>query len=330
MPGKRREFEVVFLRALEQLPHHGRHSGNRRDALALHEFERLVGVPLVHQREFGAHRARHIQPGQATDMEERERLQRHGLRRRIRRRLLRIGAGQASRDHRAEERVRQIGDVIAVRRERPFWPPGRARRVHDRRIVIRRDANVGQTVPIEVRPQRVVERLGIRRTHRIAYAEHDVERQLRQIRRDALHALAVEYRGARPGVLERVVQFVARPPRVQGHRDRADRLARPERQHPLGIIAHPDRDAIALMNAALDEQMRERTRAPLQLRVRPAFVVVDQKFAIGERRGRLEYCAHRRRRVRVDRHRNADDRLLLDLEWSAGPSVRMAPSRPVR
>ena len=158
-----------------------------------------------------------------------------------------VDAREARRDHAAEKRIRQIGDVIAMRRERAFRPPGRARRVHDRRVVVGRDADVGQT-------RRDRGTAASASSSDSAYGEPTASRTPSTTSSGSFdrygamrsHALAVEYRGARAGILERVVQFVAGPPRIQRDRDRADRLTRPERQHPFRIVAHADRHAIAL------------------------------------------------------------------------------------
>ena len=107
--------------------------------------------------------------------------------------------------------------------------------------------------------ERVGEGLGVRHVA-LGAGEHDLaHRRLAEQRCEPLGALLVgeEHDAAR--VAQAVRELGTGPPRVQRHRDRADRDRRPERERPLGVVPHRDRDAIAGLHAVGAEALGERS-----------------------------------------------------------------------
>ncbi len=73
----------------------------------------------------------------------------------------------------------------------------------------------------------------------------------------SLEALAVDQQRRRRRVAQRVLELVPEPPGVQADGDRADRLARPERDGPLRVVAHADGHPVALADALCEQVVRQ-------------------------------------------------------------------------
>ena len=100
----------------------------------------------------------------------------------------------------------------------------------------------------------------------------------------------------RPRVAEPVLELGPRPPRVEGHDDRAGSSRRPERDRPVGEVAHRDRDTVALAHTeVVDESVSERgdRGEVLSEGERLVFVHEEGEVAVGE--ALLEHRAERGR-----------------------------------
>ncbi len=290
------------------------HHRRARDALLHEQVDRHVDVPLVHRHQLVARHRRHVEARQATDVEEREDLQRRALRRRVV--GIRRHTGHGHRDGTHQQRVHDVRDVVAVRRQRALRGARRARRVEDRGVVVGGDRDVGQAAG------RVERRAQVLPPHDTggqvaAVAAHDdhLGSEAREVGREALEPLAVEEQRLATGVGDRVLELRTEPPRVQGDGDRAERHRRPEAHDPLRVVAHADGDAVALADAVLRRQPGSEPGDDAEvLGVRRALAVVDEEVTISEGGGRGEEVAHRRRRVgeHAQRHAGALDRLQFE------------------
>ena len=131
---------------------------------------------------------------------------------------------------------------VAVRAERALRIAGRARGVEDRGVVFGVDATSGSVASGALGAHRLVERDRPARQApspachdhwRSSAARRGAPRAARRARR---RAISTELARVRQPVLE----LCAGPPGVERHDDRADRRGRPERDRPLGIVAHRD------------------------------------------------------------------------------------------
>ena len=111
-----------------------------------------------------------------------------------------------------------------------------------------------------------------------------------QVRRKPRQPLEVAEHDPRPGVRDAVGELVAGPPGVEGDRDAARGDRGPERDHPLGKVAHRDRHAVAALEARLDEAAPRRRRrtssAPRSSAARPRRPRSPCRRGRGRARGR--------------------------------------------
>ncbi len=194
------------------------------------------------------------------------------------------GRGGGRRLHGSVHRVHHVRAEVAVRAHRALRPAGRARRVHDRGVVLGLDLDVGQ-------------RRGGKAPD---VGEHVLDRGLAHVRLQAFQAFVIRDQHAGAGVGQPVRQLVSRPPCVQRHDDRADAARRPERHRPLRQVAHGDGDAVALLHAKRHQVRGERVHDLVYLRVGVAAVLVDDERVRAVHRAQLPDRADRRRRVLED------------------------------
>ena len=156
----------------------------------------------------------------------------------------------------------------------PFGVSGRARRVQDRRVVVGRDVDPGQRMLAEQE-----------RAHRRATLG-----QTRSVARDDRAARAGSARSSctrskrspsadqqlRAAVGDAVTQLGAGPPAVERNEHRADRGRRHVRDRATPVVAHRQRDPVALAHAeVVHEPVREVRGALLDVGERVALVLVD-------------------------------------------------------
>ena len=136
--------------------------------------------------------------------------------------------------------------------------------------------------------------LGERRRHRRGPdREHD-ETGNRLAAGEPLQTLGVGEQHPRPAVAQPVGHLLGLPVRVHRDGDRADRGDRVEGEHPLGVVAHRDRDAIARAHAAVvDQHVSDPAGRGPGLRVAQPLLAVDEEGPLGG--ARLEERAQRAR-----------------------------------
>ena len=248
----------------------GRARRRRGDRLALDQLDGLVGVPLVHQDDLAADNGERQQERlQAADVEQREREQRR--RRRGRRRG--GGGGVAAAFAARYSTVHQEVAEVAMRLHRTLGLTGRAGRVHDRRVVVGVDVDVGGSGGSSpARASTNVSLLGS-----VGRADQDDARTACSARcgsnrssrsSSANSSTAPESRGRRPAR--------AGPPRVERDGDGAERHGRPERRRPLGRVARRDRDAVALAHAVAPAMPRPGPAPGVRLGERDPLILVDE------------------------------------------------------
>src|ERR1022692_1126939 len=99
-----------------------------------------------------------------------------------------------------------------------------------------------------------------------------------EARPQPIQALLVREQDLRAAVPQAVFHFHGLPQRIQRHRDSADRGRGGESEHPFGVIAHGDGDAIALGHAELVlENMGDTSRRRVGLGERESFILVDEE-----------------------------------------------------
>ena len=203
-----------------------------------------------------------------------------------------------------------------MRRHRTLGITGGAGGVENRDVIIGVDVDIGQRCIIG---EQVLER-------------HDTERVVgewcgtvadgedRGADRTGLggahpvQAVSVGDHDLRVGVAEGEHHLVGLPPRVHGYGDRPDRRDRSEGGDPLGIVAHGDRDAVALRDPEIvDESVPDPTDQFDHPRHRPAFVFEDDEV-VGACGRSSEQVADVRRRPGEHLGRNAEHVDFLDLE----------------
>ena len=136
-------------------------------------------------------------------------------------------------------------------------------------------------------------------------------------------AVVVEVRHLGAGVVERVAELGARPPRVERHDDGAEERGAPEADDELGQVAHRDRDPVAALHAERRAQvLRERLRTRAHVGEGEAFVVVHEVDELCVRDAHVEGVEDGARRPHEHAQRHAVERDLLDLEGAAGPDER--------
>ena len=141
---------------------------------------------------------------------------------------------------------------------------------------------------------------------------------------DALVNLGVDDRGLDAHERQSVLQLLGSPPGVHRCRDRAGAQRCVEAKGPFGIVAHDDRDAVALHDAEIRHQrLGQRPRGQMQGAEGDALVFVDDVGPVGELGGgRFKDERDGGRRVLVDLHRNAADHGVLQLDRGARPCER--------
>ena len=325
--GDRLERGEVVARAvgvLDQLPRDRRDAAGDIDALALDDPHCLHRVPLAHEdhrvaRCHAAHQGRRA----GGDVEQRD----HGQDRARRG----VGDRLAAADEIARRREgagEDVGGEVAVRAERALRVAGGAAGVEDRRGVVAGESDVRAGGCGERRPAggaadegfergRALNRLGRPRDDPFADARH-----VGAVRGEAAVAFGVDDDDARARIADAVAQFVAGPPGVERHRDRADRDDREEDHRPFGQVARCEGDAVALADAAIDERLCKRGgRAILRLEAH-ALVVEDRREALAVGAREVEQQAKVGGRVLPDARRDAADRRDVDLELAAGGGER--------
>ena len=131
--------------------------------------------------------------------------------------------------------------------------------------------------------------------------------------RSARSMSAIEHGGS--AVLERVVELVGRPPRVERHGDGADRGDGRERDHPLGVVPHADGHAVTRRDpVAVDEEGGEGVDVGHHLGEAPPLVLVHEEGVVAACAGAGEDLAEARWRVLERLHRHAPHLDRLDLE----------------
>ena len=263
-------------RLLQKLPDHDRHPGHAGQPVRFNQSHRLQRSPFVHQRQLRAQSRVDVEAAESADVEERERLQRAGLRSR------RVGGGWQASDgtgHRApQHRIHQVGDVVAMGGHRPLRIAGGSRGVED-------GGEVGWP-DIGLRQFREWAGYGVGEVFAaIARAaptrnQHQLQIQLGKQVFEPLQALAVDEQRRRRRVADRERQLSAGPPGIQRDGDRADGVAGPPADAPLWVVAHADRDPIALADASAAQALGQGGHLSEVLTVSENFVFVDQEGSI--------------------------------------------------
>ena len=122
----------------------------------------------------------------------------------------------------------------------------------------------------------------------------------------------------RARVGEAVLELGALPPRVERHHDGAGGGGAPERDRPLRVVAHRDRDPVALDHTvAIAQDVGERRRGAQMTREREVLAFVHEERLIAVRAAGGENVPQRARRVLPDLDLDTADRLADDLEVAA-------------
>ena len=126
--------------AFQQLPYHGGYTRERIHAFALDEFCGCCCVPAIHQNELRAECRAEVQATQSTDVKKGKGLQRHALRRRSGWRCDRHALHRQTRDflrkRTRQQRIRNVGDVVAMCANCAFGEAGGAGGVEHGGVVV--------------------------------------------------------------------------------------------------------------------------------------------------------------------------------------------------
>ena len=310
--GQRLQRATLPAGLVQQLQHRRGHPGDGVDPLPVDEVERLAGVPPVEEHQLAAaHRVRQQERVEAAHVKQREGEQRDGADGRTG-----TGRGDATRGPR-QCRVHRVHDVaaqVAVGSHRTLRPARRAGRVHDQRQVVRLGRDSGEIAARSSRQHVVeVDRAGGQVVG--AGADHGIDGGASQLGCDPREALAVGDQHLRTGVGEAVGELGTGPPRVERHDHGADACRRPERQHPLGVVAHGDRHPVAGAHTDVVRQAAgQHVHHLVGAGVAEALVLVDEVGRVAVGGARLPDGAQRRRRVLEDPQPGAVDVGLDDLE----------------
>ncbi len=308
---------LLERRCLQQVPTHGRDADERRHAFAFDQLEGAVRIPPVGHHEFRSadERAEHHrhQPG---DVEQRDR-QHHralglvgiGLRR-----LPHCVDGRAGGERHQRTEHRPVGGDSSLR------ITGRAGGVQDRGVVVRVDVDVGQCCAVG---QQILQRNHAERVVRSGFGvfadgHHRGGDRARIGGSQPVEPVGVGDDDLRAGVVEGEHDLSGLPPRVHRNRHRSDGGDRGERGDPFRVVAHRDRDAIAVGDAELvDEGVTDPTDQLQHLWHRPAFVL-EHDEVVGARRCGGEQVTQVRRRAGEHLGRRAEDVDFADLERGTG------------
>ena len=296
---------------VHQVPALRRHTHEVRDLLALDHFQRLLGVPLVHDHQLQAghpaahhhrHTARHVE--QRHDQNER--------RRQIIRVTRRVLALTQRINRVAHRKGHQRIDDCSVRRHRTLRTARRTRGVQNRRVVI--GGNLRTRVLGTHRQHRLprIHAIGqcARRTH---HQTLDTQPRSRGSTRRITLLVADHHR--RTAVFQRVVHLVGGPPRVHRHRHRTNRQNRTKRHHPFRVVAHGDRHAVALLHSVrVHQQRRQRVQPVNRIVERPPLALVHQERLVTMLTGRSKHQPQMRRRILEHVHLDAIHHGLRQLE----------------
>ena len=225
----------------------GRHAGEARDALLRDAVQDLGGVgERALEDEARAHPERHDHLIEAVVERERQKTEDHVV----------LDVLEVRRDR------RRRGEHVAVREHHALRVAGAARGVDDR----------GE-VDVDAPPRG---RLGALLGDRL---DDDRSEVLVAFGGGAEHlreARIGDERG-RAAVLQEIGELVSLRLRVHDDRDRVRLQRRPERDDRLGAVVVEDDDAIAARDAALDEHVRERVGALIDVGVREALAAAHER-----------------------------------------------------
>ena len=192
----------------------------------------------------------------------------------------------------------QRGDDVPVRAHHALRISRRARRVEDHRVVGRPDAGLRHRSRRHVAQQVAELRDAVLRPIPAPGGDR-LHRHRVRAGGQPLQPLAVREQHRGPAVDQPVLHLLGLPQRVEADGDRADRRHGHEAHDPLGVVAHRDRDAVALADpVAVDQQPPDAAGRRVGLLVAVALVVVDEErqvaAVLGEqrpqrRRGVLEH-----------------------------------------
>ena len=249
------------------------------DRLSLDQLQRRRGIPAGHEHRLHAHRSRYQHPVQQPgDMGQRRRHQ--GA----------IGGGQSvSRS--------ELADLVAQACVGVDHPPGRAGGAgceHDRRVgVVGRRTNVAGHAGR--RCARVAGHVGGR------YARV-VPRIGGALGRELVHRRRVDGAGIRivgsgdsddgSGLGQCPAQVMRAGRRMQPHRHRPDTPAGPVGHHAVDADRKPERDPVALPDAASGQRARHRLDSVLDVGGGEPAVVIHDEVVAGRRRGQQGVQGH--------------------------------------
>mmetsp|Transcript_39693 Transcript_39693/g.84695 ORF Transcript_39693/g.84695 Transcript_39693/m.84695 type:complete len:356 (+) Transcript_39693:215-1282(+) len=182
---------------------------------------------------------------------------------------------------RVEERVAESAHDVAVRRGDSLGVACCAARVHDQRIVLRRDLHVGRLPALGgshdlLQPEHARGTPALGR-HIIGVPADDHSPQPRHLAlpaegQEALRPLPVHKGYCRARVDHAVLDLVRQPQGVRRHPNATDLRAGHEREHPLGVVAGALHDAIALLHTQLlHEESRQSAGGLVGLGIRIPF-----------------------------------------------------------
>ena len=126
-----------------------------------------------------------------------------------------------------------------------------------------------------------------------------------------------------PRVTQAVVQLLGAPPRVQGHDDRSRRRCRPERQRPLGHVAHGHRHPVAFPDPVAIPEDAGQVRGDAEVLLEAvALVLVDQEGGVAVAPTRAQDVRQGRRRPLPHPRLDPPHQGLVHLEHLAGSGQR--------
>ncbi len=211
--------------------------------------------------------------------------------------------------------------MTPVGAERTLRATGRAGRVEDGDRVVGiepRDGVVGERVAAH---EIIERRVGVG-----AVGTHPDELHTlgASVLDDPREPVVVEQRDLGAGVVERVGELRAGPPRVERDDDGTEHRAGPEADDELGQVAHGDGDAVAALHAERGAQLLgEREGAGAHVGEGQAFVVVDEVHEVGVGGAHVERVDDGAWRAHEHAQGHAVALGLLDLEETAGADERL-------
>ena len=158
----------------------------------------------------------------------------------------------------AEGAGQDIGGKIAVRAQRALRASGGSAGVEDRGGIVRNDSGVRQgtvgkrRIAVRVADHVLQQTGAFRCCGVLVRAAHQHMRQPRQLRamgNDALPPVGIGDQDMCATIRQSEGQFVALPPGVERHRDRAENRGGEQGDRPFGQIAHGNRHAVPLAHA---------------------------------------------------------------------------------